>query len=579
MLFTVGHLFCGIGGGASGFARATFGWKGVSGRFRTVFGIDSDGPALAAFERLSGGPGHQLDLFSEDDYRAFHGQAPPAGWREIQPADLRRLSPEAPDVLFTSPPCVGLSRLISSQRAATEKYQAINRLTVRGMSLALSAWDRPPRIILLENVPGMAEERGRHLLEQIETALVFRGYSVGYVAHCLGELGGLGARRRRFMLVARHQEFVPPHLFQPEPRGLISIGEALGDLPMPDDPVGGPMHKLGRYKWITWLRLALVPAGRDWRALKELRVVDGVLQDLALVPASTWQGSAHAVADPRIDASGEYGQLGVVPWTEPLGAVTGQAIPGGGRFSIEDPRLGGAWHNSVYRIARWDEASLAITGCVTPASSGGIAVSDPRIGGTRHNNVFRLVRWSENSAAITTGASPSAGGLAVADPRSPWMRKAWAGAYGVVPWSGTASTVTASASPDNTAFAVADPRGIPAESDRGVFLILSEDGTWHRPITRLEAAVLQGFRPEDMGFQVEGGRMVLEGSSTTQWQRWVGNAVPPPAAARVAEVVGRCLLQADTGETFLLSSTATWARPLAAALSVASRSQGAGVVA
>lgn len=63
--YTVGHLFAGCGGGGDGFHRSRFGWRGIRGRFRTVFGIDSDGPALRSFERLTDGPGVELDLFSE----------------------------------------------------------------------------------------------------------------------------------------------------------------------------------------------------------------------------------------------------------------------------------------------------------------------------------------------------------------------------------------------------------------------------------------------------------------------------------------------------------------------------------
>ena len=39
----------------------------------------------------------------------------------------------------------------------------------------------------------------------------------------------------------------------------------------------------------------------------------------------------------------------------------------------------------------------------------------------------------------------------------------------------------------------------------------------------------KGFDPADLGCGPN-SRMCLEGSSTTQWQRWIGNAVPPPAA-------------------------------------------------
>src|SRR3546814_19672858 len=58
----------------------------------------------------------------------------------------------------------------------------------------------------------------------------------------------------------------------------------IGKLPLPGDPVGGPMHRVPSLQWQTWLRLAFVPAGKDWRALSDYRVVDGMLADYGFVP-------------------------------------------------------------------------------------------------------------------------------------------------------------------------------------------------------------------------------------------------------------------------------------------------------
>ena len=50
------------------------------------------------------------------------------------------------------------------------KYVEMARLYVTGVELLLSTWDVPPRLILLENVPRIAN-RGRHLLDQIQSLL------------------------------------------------------------------------------------------------------------------------------------------------------------------------------------------------------------------------------------------------------------------------------------------------------------------------------------------------------------------------------------------------------------------------
>jgi hypothetical protein len=49
---------------------------------------------------------------------------------------------------------------------------------------------------------------------------------------------------------------------------------------------------------------------------------------------------------------------------------------------------------------------------------------------------------------------------------------------------------------------------------------------------------------------------------------WIGNAVPCDAAAAIASTIGRTLLLSWSGETFGLSSTPIWVRPVAVALAV-----------
>ncbi|AOY99918.1 hypothetical protein BKK81_12185 [Cupriavidus sp. USMAHM13] len=68
----------------------------------------------------------------------------------------------------------------------------------------------------------------------------------------------------------------------------------------------------------------------------------------------------------------------------------------------------------------------------------------------------------------------------------------------------------------------------------------------------------------------------LDGESDQAWRERIGNAVPPDAAQAIAEVMGTTLLLAETGETFSLSSTPVWVRPVAIALTVAQQTEGAG---
>ncbi len=480
------HFFGGLGGGAKGFNQGHARVDNLEAEFRCIGGVDVDRAAVRDFERLADAPGTVLDLFDRPQYISFHGKEPPADWREATADDIRKAAGgEYPNIIFTSPPCKGFSGLLSEARSASEKYQALNRLTVRSVMLALEAWaDNPPEFFILENVPRIAT-RGRHLLDAIVALLRSHGYSVAETTHDCGELGGLAQTRRRFLLVARHAAKVPPFLYEPRKRPLRSVGEVLGALPLPGDLTAGPMHRMRELQWKTWVRLAFVEAGGDWRSLQKLRIADGHLVDFGLLPDAEWHRSVlgvcpwdrptgtvtgragattgrFAVADPRCEGWSEYGQLGVTPWDGTASTVTSQRSPGQGRFAVADPRLpeNDARHLNLWRVSAWDRSANTIIGATRPGS-GAACVADPRLRpdetGPRYNNVYRVVRWDMPRPAVTGGGGPSAGGLAVADPRagSEWAGR---GKYKVTAFDAPAGAVIAASTTGNGGFAVADPR-------------------------------------------------------------------------------------------------------------------------
>lgn len=377
------HLFCGLGGGAAGFNRGQARVGRSEASFRCLGGVDSDAAAIEDFGRIVGVPGTVMDLFDRQQYLDWHGAEPPADWSEVSPADLRKAAGnERPHIVFTSPPCKGFSGLLAEGKSKTARYQALNALTLRGVWLALEAWkDDPPEFFLFENVPRVMH-RGRTLLDRINTLLESYGYAVAETTHDCGELGGLAQHRRRFLLVARHTEKVPPFLYEPERRPMRSVGEVLSKLPLPGSEAAGPMHGLPRLQWRTWVRLAFVKAGTSWQSLERFRYVDGRLADYGLAPVTSG-GPVLPVNDPRrAPDRAAFGQYGVIRWSDVGSTVTGQAAPGSGPFSVADPRPGRgakvAKFNNCYRVVHWRDSSPAVTGGTGP-SAGGIAVSDPRV--------------------------------------------------------------------------------------------------------------------------------------------------------------------------------------------------------
>ena len=509
------------------------------------------------------------------------------------------------------------------------------------------------------------------MLGRVKKALRAAGYVMHDGYHCAGELGGLAQRRRRWLMVARHAATIPPLLYQPTRKRVRGCGEVIGPLPMPGDPRGGAMHALPKISWLNWVRLALIPAGGDWRDLP------GVLEDgqkrrekfkrhevcawdkpcgtvggsgsngveniadaraqihfppvgpsvadplpFALAPSknrhdakyavgdwkkpaktvtgATRPGSgslavndprpgqfgnvdrvtewhepvgtitrspapssgAAAVADPRVPKSFKDG-YGVLDWEEPAGTVTGSAAPTRGRFSVPDPRSA-KWFNGFLGVVAWGEPARTVTG----KHASGI-IADPRVSVTPtappFDAAYGVLAWSDPARTVAAGSQVGQGAYAVGDPRLTCAPRA--GAYGVLDWREAAKTITGAARLDNGTFAIADtriPDPVPICIVRdvkkapigGVPVILAEDGTWHRPLTTLELAALQGFPTE-----VDGKPLKLSGENSTEWRRRIGNAVPPPAAKAIAERMLVNLLAASAGAFMLDGTGAVWVAP------------------
>lgn len=484
------HLFCGIGAGAQGFNLAKARVGNVVARFVCSGGIDVDPGAIRNFDKLTGAKGTVLDLASRDQYVAFHGREPPRDWSEAGPADVRRAldgpNGERPDIIFLSAPCKGFSGLLSSLMSTTAKYQALNALTLRGVWLVCEAYkDGPIPVILFENVPRIMT-RGRPLLDQISALLRSYGYNVAETVHDCGELGGLAQSRKRFLLIARQREIIPNFIYEPEKKRLRGVGEVIGKLPLPGDPIAGAMHRVPMLQWKTWLRLALVPAGRDWRALNELAVEEGVLRDYGIVPelplrnnclgVMGWDESATtlignqrsplhgrvSVADIRYGAPDRSSTLGVVEWGSKIGAIQGESYPTNGRFAIADIRPADDLFRTSLGVTAWiGKASQAPTigGRGFPLN-GAYSVADPRpgYGSSTHRYVLGVLDWFESAGVLGSSPKPTSGANAIADPRCENGHPKSV-MLGVLPWQGRPSpTVKGDMSVGTGPYAIGDIR-------------------------------------------------------------------------------------------------------------------------
>lgn len=526
--FTALFPFSGLGAGALGFLDAAVTLFGREVRFRSLGGIDFDEVACADFERLTGSPAWctGVETITPDELRARYGD-------------------RAPDVVFMSPPCKGSSRLLSAAKAKSAKYEAMNRLALVWTEKMLAAWsDAPPPLVLLENVPGLPQRAGK-MLRELRKLLRAAGYVFHASTHDCGEIGGLAQHRKRYLLVARRPGALPSLLYQPPHRRVRGVGEVLGALPMPATEAArawGDLHTMPRLSWRNWLRLALIPAGGDWRDL------EGVLE-----------GRARREV---------FRRHAVQPWGAPIPAVTG---PGGHSVeAVADPRVEGTYHAGVYGVTPWDGTSPTVTGGANP-SKGRFAVADPRVAmppsEARHTSKLHVLGWDAAARTVIGKEGPANGGTSVADIR---VARAYDAGYGVLRWDGPARTIAGTAAAGTGAYAVADGRDRAALDEVVVLtldeamaldldpkkpppftpVIVAEDGTWHRPLTLLELAVLQGLPAV-----VEGVPLQLHGTRTQRAEH-VGNAVPVGAARAIAERMLVTLAEGALGE-FALASSAT----------------------
>jgi site-specific DNA-cytosine methylase len=451
LVFTAAFPFGGSGAGARGFLDATVTLPSfhTSARFDSVGSIDFDPLACADFEYLTESPARCADI------------------KALAPDDIRRaFGATAPDCVFMSPPCKGASGLLPSAKAATERYERMNELALTWTRLMLAAWETPPKLVLLENVPRL-KTRAARMLREVRLLLRRAGYVLTDGFHDCGELGGLAQRRRRYLLVARHVARCAPLLYQPPKRRVRGCGEVLSLLPVPGTDAArawGRMHDLPRLSWLNWVRLALIPAGGDWRDL------EGVLAE---GQSRREQFKRHAVE----------------AWDSPVGTVGGSGSNGVANVAdprvFTDPRVPYAY-DAGYAVLRWQDAARTIAG-KSAVGCGAYAVADPR-----------------------THAAPQDGGV----------------------WTG-------------------DPRARPPFTP----VIIADDGTWHRPLTTLELAALQG-----LPLRVRGEPLRLAGDSHSRWRERIGNAVPPPAARAIAERMLVTLAESALG-TYSLSNSQVWVEP------------------
>lgn len=278
-----------------------------------------------------------------------------------------------------------------------------------------------------------------------------------------------------------------------------------------------------------------------------------------VIGAGAQTGKA-SVADPRLSprSGRQNGGFGVEAADAPAHAVLGEGTVRNTRSSVADPRVGGEKRPNCYGVGDFDQPALVIRGMQRTQTSQA-AIADPRLGCEPRDGSFGVLDGDAPSGVVIGHHRHDNAPGSVADPRVTYRsaeREAAGGHsgrgdFGVLDPATPSPTVRARHEVRQAPAAVVDERGWPVpthelvrEGDELVLygpaidlttkracllVIRAPDGTWHRPLTDRELAVLQGF-PVDA--QLEGPSSSSKGRAGRR--EHIGNAIPPPTAEAIA---------------------------------------------
>lgn len=194
-------LFCGAGGLSCGFHMA-----GIE----TVAGIDHDKAAIETFNKNRLGKGIVADI------------------ENISSEEIRELCGGYVDMIVGGPPCQGMS--LSGPRKEEDKRNRLYKSFVRIVK------DLSPRVVLLENVPGMVSLFGGKIKDAILEEFSALGYQMQYKILRASDYGVPQHRRRVVFVGIKEGEFDYPAISHSEiptatQKKMVSCYDALADLP------------------------------------------------------------------------------------------------------------------------------------------------------------------------------------------------------------------------------------------------------------------------------------------------------------------------------------------------------------
>lgn len=219
--YTVIDLFSGAGGLSRGFMDAGF---------KVLLGVDFDDAALKTFSENHGdAEAMKLDLFNHDNIQKI--------------ADFLENKKTKLDVLVGGPPCQGFS--LAGKREEFDKRNILYSAMVKTAALL------KPRIVVLENVPGMLTLYNGAGAKRVKEDFENIGYEVVEPKILYApDFGVPQIRKRVFFVMTLKEQFGEPFTY-PEPKLLeseyVTCEDAIGDLPSLEDSTDFSLNQIFQY--------------------------------------------------------------------------------------------------------------------------------------------------------------------------------------------------------------------------------------------------------------------------------------------------------------------------------------------
>ena len=207
--YTVVDLFCGAGGFSRGLMDVGF---------NVVLGIDHDSAALKTFSKNhEGSEIMDLNLF---DHRNLQIAKSYLDEKKIQP-----------DVLIGGPPCQGFS--LAGPRKENDERNTLYTAMVKFAKMI------KPKVVLLENVPGLATLYDGKAKDRIIEDFSNLGYKMSYKIMFAPEYGIPQTRKRIFFVGVKSssEDFEFPQPFV-DAQHYITSEDAISDLPSLENNLG-----------------------------------------------------------------------------------------------------------------------------------------------------------------------------------------------------------------------------------------------------------------------------------------------------------------------------------------------------